>query len=95
MSVEALLDKTDKDIGFINAWLDSAADSSDLIIALLDRTIKLAEAKVRDQTEDFNHALNKLHTILTQIDGVKDTKFMFETIEGVPTGILHQSYRPC
>lgn len=86
MSVDALLDKTDKDIGFINAWLDSAADSSDLIVALLDRTIKLAEAKVRDQTEDFNHALNKLHTILTQIDGVKDTKFMFETIDGVPTG---------
>lgn len=86
ISVELLLKKADKDISFLNAWMDSASDSNDLLIALYDKAIKNAEAKVKEGYDDIEHSLNKAHTVLTKINGVKDTKFMFETVDGVPSG---------
>lgn len=86
ISVELLLRTAEKDISFLNSWLDSAADSNDLLIALYDRAIKMAEAKVKEEYEVIEHALNKAHTILTQVHGVKGTTFMFETQDGLPSG---------
>lgn len=86
ITVELLLKSAAKDISYINAFLDSAADSDDALIALYDRAIKEAEAKVKIEHEELEHALNKAHTILTEINGVKNTEFMFEMKDGIPTG---------
>lgn len=86
ITLDDLLKGVHKDINFINQFLDSAADSGDIAIALFDKVIKIAKHNTRMQVEELTHEMRKIHNVLLN-SGEKNTEFMFEMDEnGVPTG---------
>ncbi len=86
ISIEKLLLRAEKDINYIDAWLNSAADTNDTLLGVYDRVIKNSKEKVRHLHDEIMHNTSKAHTILTQVNGIKNTEFMFELDEGITSG---------
>lgn len=86
MTVESLLDEADSDIGFIDLWLDSMANSSDLVLQMFDAAVKAAKDKARLGALDD---IQQIQVFMedTYSKGIKDFEFMFEKDdEGNKTG---------
>lgn len=88
MTVESLLDEADSDIGFMDLWLDSMANSSDLILQLFDAAVKAAKDKARlkalERIIEIQVFMNQTYN-----KGITDFEFIFEKDdEGNKTGNL-------
>lgn len=88
MTVESLLDEADSDIGFIDLWLDSMANSSDLVLQLFDAAVKAAKDKARlGALDDILQIQVFMEDVYSK--GIKDFEFMFEhDDQGNKTGNL-------
>lgn len=77
ISVEALLEEAQSDISFMDRWLDSMADSSDLMLQLFDSVVKKAKDNARLKTiedikkiQDFRERVESL--------GITNFEWIFE-----------------
>lgn len=77
MSVESLLSEAPKDISFMDRWLDSMADSADMLLQLFDAAVKKAKDTARLQTLDD---IRKIQGFREKAEGMGITDFdwMFE-----------------
>lgn len=81
---EDLAKRADHDIGFFDRWLDSMANSSDFVLRMMDSTVKNAKGKARMSTLRIKERIDDAYSRLRKA-GVKDTKFMYERIDGKRT----------
>jgi hypothetical protein len=77
MSVESLLKEAERDISFMDRWLDSMADSSDYLLQLFDAAVKEAKDKARLQTMDDIRVI-QLFRERAESMGITDFSWMFE-----------------
>lgn len=77
ISVDQLLKEAPSDISFLDRWLDSMADSSDVLLQLFDAAVKKAKDKARLETINNIQAINKLR-IDYEKKGLTDFEWMFE-----------------
>lgn len=75
--LEDLLKHTDNDPTIINIWLDSAAESTDIIIKLTDYIIKKYKEKTRNQVIDLRKRIYAMGKKLRD-SGINNEDFMFE-----------------
>lgn len=77
MSVDKLLKEAPKDISFMDMWLDSMADSADVILQAYDAVVKRAKDIARLQTLDDIREIQKFRE---KVEGMGITNFdwMFE-----------------
>jgi hypothetical protein len=84
--IEANIKSTHNDMWTISMWVNSAAESADDIIGLMDRTHKNAEGAANLQTEDDAKTIINFHEVARE-NGMLNTEWMYELDEnGVPTG---------
>jgi hypothetical protein len=81
VSLEELLNQSNKDISIWDRYLDSMADSSDYLLNSFDQVVKRAKDKGRLNTLDITKKLQAAHIKLEQA-GIKDTNWMFHIQEG-------------
>lgn len=67
----------EKDISFFDRWLDSMADSSNLILKIMDQAVKKSKENARLETIEVIKQIQEAAIKLEQA-GVKDTDWMFE-----------------
>lgn len=85
-TAEELIKTAEEDISFFDRWLDSMADSSDIILKVIDRAVKESKERARLSTIEVMKKLQAA-TIELEQAGVKDTEWMFERdLEGNLTG---------
>ena len=77
MSVESLLSEAPKDISFMDRWLDSMADSADVILQAYDAAVKKAKDTARLQTLDDIREIQKFREKAEGM-GITDFDWMFE-----------------
>lgn len=77
LRVEDLLQEAQADISFLDRWLDSMADSSDLMLQLVDASVKKARNKIRLQTIDDIRDIQRL-MMKAESYGITDFEWMFE-----------------
>ena len=77
MSVESLLSEAPKDISFMDRWLDSMADSADVILQAYDAAVKKAKDIARLQTLDDIREIQKFREKAEGM-GITDFDWMFE-----------------
>ncbi len=77
MSVDELLREAPKDISFMDRWLDSMADSSDVILQAYDAAVKKAKDTARLQTLDDIREIQKFRE-KAEGTGITDFDWMFE-----------------
>lgn len=77
ISVESLLSEAQSDISFMDRWLDSMADSSDLLLQLFDTVVKKAKDSARLKTIDD---IKKIQDFRERVEslGITDFEWMFE-----------------
>lgn len=81
-----LLTIAEKDISFMERWLDSMAHSSSPILRALDEVVKKTKSAARLETVDFNKRIDALYAKAKR-NGITDFEFMFEKDEkGDKTG---------
>lgn len=80
ISAEELVSSADRDIGFLDRWLNSMAESGDYILRIFDRIVKEQKGNARLDTievvrmlEDANRELEK--------SGIRNTEWMYERDE--------------
>lgn len=77
ISVESLLRQSDRDISFSDRWLDSMADSSDLLLQLFDAVVKrardTARVKFLEQSRDIIALRQRAEAL-----GITSFEWMFE-----------------
>ena len=78
MSVESLLSEAQSDISFMDRWLDSMADSADMLLQLFDAAVKKAKDTARLQTLDDIRQIQKFREKVEGL-GITDFDWMFET----------------
>lgn len=86
MSAEELIAEAQKDISFMDRWLDSMADSSDVVLQAYDAAVKDAKDKARLKTIDD---IQKIRMFREEAEnmGITDFDWMFEyDNEGHKTG---------
>ncbi len=76
-TAEKLLDEAEKDISIFDRWLDSMAESGDMILRMLDQTAKKARSSARLQTIEYKKRIDASYNKLLK-SGIRDTSFMFE-----------------
>lgn len=78
MSVEDLLREAPSDISFMDRWLQSMADSSDVLLQGFDAAVKAANDKTRLEAIDF---INRVHMFREKAErmGITDFEWAFET----------------
>lgn len=76
-SLEALLDKADKDISFFDRYLDSMADSSDVLLQIIDSRVKMNKDKTR---RDTIHDIKRVQKWMLDAEkaGITTFEWMFE-----------------
>lgn len=74
---EDLIKFADKDISFFDRWLNSAADSTDYVIKILDQAVKSAKGKARLAAIEDMKELQAAHAALEKA-GYHSTEWMFE-----------------
>lgn len=77
MSVESLLSEAPKDISFMDRWLDSMADSADVVLQAYDAAVKKAKDIARLQTLDDIREIQKFREKAEGM-GITDFDWMFE-----------------
>lgn len=77
MSVESLLSEAQSDISFMDRWLDSMADSADMLLQLFDAAVKKAKDTARLQTLDDIREIQKFREKAEGM-GITDFDWMFE-----------------
>lgn len=86
MSVESLLMEAQSDISFMDRWLDSMADSSDMLLQLFDAAVKKAKDTARLQTMDDIRQIQEFREKVESL-GITDFDWIFEKDnEGNKTG---------
>lgn len=76
---------SEKDVSYLNLWLDSAASSNDYIIKLADTAIKQKLGEKRLQVTEYIKRITAAEKLLKKA-GINDTEFMYEkNSEGVRT----------
>lgn len=85
-TLDELVKTADKDISIFDRWLDSMAESSDLILKVMDRAVKVSKNRARKRVIELSKEL-KAAGLLLEKAGVKDMEWMFEkNSEGKKTG---------
>ena len=77
MSVESLLKEAQSDISFMDRWLDSMADSSDMLLQLFDAAVKNAKDIARLRTMDDIRRIQEFREKVEGM-GITDFDWMFE-----------------
>lgn len=77
MTVESLLAEAQSDISFMDRWLDSMADSADVLLQLFDAAVKKAKDTARLQTIDDIREIQKFREKIEKL-GITDFNWMFE-----------------
>lgn len=77
ITVEDLIRQADKDISFTDRWLDSMADSSDVLLQLFDAVVKKAHDVARLNTIDEIREIQALRQ-KAESYGITDFEWMFE-----------------
>lgn len=77
VSVQELLDTAEKDISFLDRWLDSMGDSSDLLLQAFDAVVKRANDKARYDTIEFIRRIQALRKKAESL-GITSFDWMFE-----------------
>lgn len=77
ISVEELLKEAKKDISIMDMWLDSMADSSDVLLQLIDAAVKDAKDTARLETMDIFRDIWSLRDEF-EAAGITDTEWIFE-----------------
>lgn len=77
MSVESLLTEAQSDISFMDRWLDSMADSSDVILQAYDAAVKRAKDTARLQTLDYIRQIQAFRDKAESL-GITEFDWMFE-----------------
>ena len=77
MSVESMLTEAQSDISFMDRWLDSMADSSDVILQAYDAAIKKAKDTARLQTLDYIKQIQSFRNKAESL-GITEFEWMFE-----------------
>ena len=78
LSVETLLKEAEHDISFMDRWLDSMADSADLLLQGFDAVVKKAETTARLNTMDDIRTIQAFRE-KAEKQGITDFDWMFET----------------
>ena len=76
-TAEDLLKMAEKDISVFDRWLDSMAESGDMMLRILDQKSKQARSAARLNTIEFKKKLDAAYLRLKR-SGIIDTSFMFE-----------------
>lgn len=85
-TVEELIKVADKDISFFDRWLDSMADSSDDMLKLMDKAVRLSKESARHRAVEMSKKIKQLGKQLED-QGVTDFDWMFaKNSEGKKTG---------
>lgn len=88
ITVEDIIESDDKDLSFINAFLTSASDSTDLLLTFLDKFIKINKHERDMAVLDLTHEMRKIHNTFLQKGG-KNTEFIYEKdANGLASGFL-------
>lgn len=77
ISVEELLKEAKQDISIMDMWLDSMADSSDVLLQLIDAAVKDAKDTARLETMDIFRDIWKLRDEFEDA-GITDMEWVFE-----------------
>lgn len=77
MSVESLLSEAQSDISLMDRWLDSMADSADMLLQLFDAAVKKAKDTARLQTLDDIREIQRFREKAEGM-GITDFDWMFE-----------------
>lgn len=86
IAVRQLLDVVDKDISFMDRWLDAMGDSSDVLLQAFDAIVKKANDTARLETIKFVRKIQALRREAESL-GIRDFEWMFETYkDGSKTG---------
>lgn len=92
ITAESLLEKATKDITFMDRWIDSMAESSDILLQLFDKSVKQAKDRARQNTIKYSKEIEELR-IFAEKSGITDFEWMFETDdEGNKTGYMVSQY---
>ena len=75
-TAEEILKMADKDISVFDRWLDSMAESGDLMLRMLDNTAKQARSAARLQTIEYKKKVDAIYLRLKN-SGITDTSFMY------------------
>lgn len=75
-TAEEILNMAEKDISIFDRWLDSMAESGDMMLRMLDATTKKARGSARLQTIEYKKKLDAAYLHLKN-SGITDTSFMF------------------
>lgn len=74
---EEILEMADRDISVFDRWLDSMAESGDIMLRMLDQTAKQAKGAARLQTIEYKKRIDAIYLKLKK-SGINDTSFMFK-----------------
>lgn len=77
LTIEELLKEAPSDISFLDRWMQSMADSADVLLQGFDKAVKDANTRTRLETIDF---LNRIHTFREKAEsmGITDWDWAFE-----------------
>lgn len=75
-TADDILEMAEKDISVFDRWLDSMAESGDLMLRMLDQTAKQARSSARLETIEYKKRLDAAYLKLKK-SGIIDTGFMF------------------
>lgn len=78
LSVDTLLKEAEHDISFMDRWLDSMADSADLLLQGFDAVVKKANTNARLETIDNIRTIQAFRE-KAEKQGITDFEWMFET----------------
>lgn len=76
-TAEDILEMADKDITVFDRWLDSMAESGDLMLRMLDAKAKEARNSARLETIEYKRKIDGVYNKLVK-SGIRDTSFMFK-----------------
>lgn len=87
MTLEAVMELAERDIGMWDRWVSAMSDSSDPMLALFDKAVKISKAKRDVVLEQVLAEIRGYHKEF--IDAGGNPEFMYEKDEnGVPTGMI-------
>lgn len=74
---KTFIEEQSKDISFFDRWLDSMADSSSLLLRVIDKAVKTSKGNARLETISYSKKIKAAGVELFQA-GIKNFDFMFE-----------------
>lgn len=77
ITAESLAAEAPHDIGLLDRWLDSMADSTDMVLGMMDDIVKNAKGRARLRTLRIKEEIDAAYLVLRK-NGIRDTKFMYK-----------------